>query len=138
SPPGKGQQGLTEKSFASVDRPLMVLTGTRDQGSKNQDPSWRLDAYQLSPPGGKFAVFIEGGSHLSFSGLAAETGVAPTPRPDGKAGPTDTEAEIFKSVRIATLAFWEAYLKKDAGAVAFLRTDALMTESGNRAQLLRR
>ena len=137
SPPGKGQQGLTEKSWTAVERPLMVITGTRDLGSKNQDASWRLDSYQLSPPGGKYAVFIEGASHLSFTGLAAEPGAA-VPKAAGKKVSTDTEVETFKDMKIATLSFWEAYLKDDASAKAFLQTDALMTESGNRAQLLRR
>ena len=84
SPQGKGQQGLTEKSWAAVERPLMVVTGTLDKGVKGQDPSWRLDPYQLSPTGGKYAVFIEGASHLSVTGLAAEPGAA-TPRAKGKA-----------------------------------------------------
>lgn len=137
SPPGKGQQGLAEKSWAAVERPLMVLTGTRDVGPKNQDASWRLDSYQLSPPGGKYAVFIEGASHLSFTGLAAEPGAA-LPKSSGKKASPDAEVAIFKDVKIATLAFWDAYLKDDANAKAFLQTDALMTESGNRAQLLRR
>ena len=116
----------------------MVVTGTRDPGVKNQDPSWRLDAYQLSPPGGKYALFIEGASHLSFTGLAAEPG-ATLPRVAGKKPlSADEEVAVFKDLKIATLAFWEAYLKADANSKAFLQSDALMTESGNRAQLLRR
>ena len=138
SPPGKGQQGLTEKSWTAVDRPLMVVTGTLDKGVKGQDPSWRFDPYQLSPPGGKYALFIEGASHLSLTGLAAEPGAA-VPRAKGKASSTaEEEVEIFKDVKIASVAFWEAYLKDDANAKAFLASDALMTESGGKAQLLRR
>ncbi len=138
SPQGKGQQGLTDKSWAAVERPLMVVTGTLDKGVKGQDPSWRLDPYQLSPPGGKYAVFIEGASHLSLTGLTAEPGAA-IPRAKGKASATvEEEVAIFKDVKIASLAFWEAYLKDDANAKAFLASDALITESGGRAQLLRR
>jgi dienelactone hydrolase len=141
SPPGKGQQGLTDKSWSAVTRPVMVVTGTRDPGSKNQDPSWRLDAYQLSPPGGKYAVFIEGGSHASFIGLGAEVGSSggAAAAAGAPAVPSaQDEAAIFQAVRAATAAFWQVYLKSDAAAAAFLRSDALMTESGNRAQLLRR
>ena len=138
SPPGKGQQGLTEKSWTAVDRPLMVVTGTLDKGVKGQDPSWRFDPYQLSPPGAKYAVFIEGASHLSLTGLTAEPGAA-VPRAKGKASSTaEEEVAIFKDVKIATLAFWEAYLKDDANSKAFLASDALITESGGKAQLLRR
>jgi len=136
SPPGRGQQGLTEKSWAAIDRPLMVVTGTRDSGAKNRDASWRLDPYQLSPAGDKFAVFIEGAGHASLNGLSAEPGASP------KAGRNstspDSEVAIFQDVKAATLAFWEAYLKGDAGARAFLAGDGLAQESDNRAQLLRR
>ena len=138
SPPGKGQQGLTDKSWAGLDRPLLVVTGERDQGSKNQDPSWRLDAYQLSPPGGKYALFLEGASHLSLTGLAAEPGAVLPPAAGKKAISPEAEVQIFRDVRIATVAFWEAYLKDAANAKAFLQSDALMTESGGRAQLLHR
>ncbi|HKD16344.1 MAG TPA: hypothetical protein VKG23_00655 [Thermoanaerobaculia bacterium] len=137
SPPGKGQQGLTEKSWGAVERPLMVVTGTRDPGVKNQDASWRLDAYQLSRPGDKYAVFIEGASHLSLTGLAAEPGAAP-PKVANKTTPPDAEVAIFRDVKAATLAFWEAYLKGDASARAFLAGDGLAKESDNRAQVLRR
>lgn len=139
SPPGKGQQGLTDKSWSAVARPVMVVTGTRDPGSKNQDPSWRLDAYQLSPPGRKFSVFIEGASHASVIGLGSEVNAAAAGGPSAGAMPSaEDEAAIFQAVRAATLAFWQAYLTGDARAAAFLKSDAVMTESGNRAQLLRR
>jgi hypothetical protein len=139
SPPGKGQQGLTDQSWSAVSRPVMVVTGTRDPGSKNQDPSWRLDAYQLSPPGGKFAVFIEGASHASVIGLRSEVNAAAAGGPGAGAAPSaEDEATIFEAVRAATLAFWQAYLTGDARAAAFLRSDAVATGSGNRAQLLRR
>jgi dienelactone hydrolase len=137
SPPGKGQQGLTDKSWAAVERPLMVVTGSRDPGVKNQDASWRLDAYQLSAPGDKFAVFLEGATHLTLTGLSAEPGAAPT-KTGKKAATADAEVAIFQDVKAATLAFWEAYLKGDAGARAFLAGDGLARESDNRAQLLRR
>ncbi len=138
SPPGRGQQGLTERSWAAVGRPLMVVTGTRDPGVKNQDASWRLDAYQLSPAGGKYALFVEGASHLSLTGLSAEPGAALPKTPGRKASSADAEVAIFKDVKIATLAFWEAYLKQDAAALAFLQSDAVQNDSNNRAQLLRR
>jgi predicted dienelactone hydrolase len=136
SPPGKGQQGLTEKAWTAIERPLMVVTGTRDSGVKNQDASWRLDAYQLSPPGDKYAVFIEGAGHASLTGLSAEPGAPP--KAGKKTTTPDEEVKIFQDVKAATLAFWEAYLKGDASARAFLAGDGLARESDNRAQVLRR
>jgi len=137
SPSGRGQQGLTENSWGAVERPLMVVTGTRDPGAKNQDASWRLDPYQLSAAGDKFAVFIEGASHVSLTGLSAEPG-AVLPKAGKKPTTAEAEVAIFQDVKAATLAFWEAYLNGNAGARAFLAGDGLAQESDNRAQLLRR
>jgi hypothetical protein len=73
-----------------------------------------------------------------LTGLTAEPGAA-APRAKGKASSTaEEEVEIFKDVKIASLAFWEAYLKDDANSKAFLASDALITESAGKAQLLRR
>ncbi len=138
SPAGKGQQGLTEESWAAVTRPLMVMTGSRDRGVKGQKPSWRLDPFRLSPAGDKYAVILEGASHLSFSGRAAEPG-ATLPRGRGKdAVSVEQEVALFKQVKIASLAFWDAYLRDDAAAKAFLASDALSKESGGIAKLERR
>jgi predicted dienelactone hydrolase len=137
SPPGRGQQGLTEKSWSAVERPLMVVTGTRDPGARNKDASWRLDPYQLSAAGDKFAVFIEGASHVTLTGLSAEPGAA-LPKAGRKTSTAEAEVAMFQDVKAATLAFWEAFLKGDAGARAFLAGDGLARESDNRAQVLRR
>jgi predicted dienelactone hydrolase len=138
SPQGKGQQGLTEGSWAAVTRPLMAMTGSRDKGVKGQDPSWRLDPYRLSPPGDKYAVLLEGAGHLSFTGRAAEPGAA-LPAGKGKdAVAVDQEVAIFKQVKIASLAFWDAYLSGDANARAFLDSDALTKESAGKAKIERR
>ncbi len=138
SPQGKGQQGLTATSWAEVTRPLMVMTGSRDKGVGGQEPSWRLDPYLLSPPGDKYAVLFEGASHLSFTGRAAEPGAA-LPRGKGKdAVSADQEIAIFTEVKIASLAFWDAYLKGDATSKAFLESDALSKETSGKAKLERR
>ena len=136
SPQGKGQQGLTEQSWSAVTRPVMVMTGSRDKGLGGQDPSWRLDPFRLSPPGDQYAVFLEGAGHLSFTGRAAEPG-ASVPR--GKGGTTSEEqVAVFKQVKIASAAFWDAYLEGEAGALAFLKSDALDKESGGKAKLTSR
>jgi predicted dienelactone hydrolase len=134
SPQGRGQQGLTEASWRSLERPLMVVTGTRDRGPKGQAPSWRLDPFRLSPPGDKFAVLLDGASHLSFTGRAAEPGA--TTRKG--AASADEEVAIFRALKIATLAFWDAFLREDAAAKAFLESDVLATETGGKAKIERR
>jgi predicted dienelactone hydrolase len=136
SPQGRGQQGLTAQSWESVSRPLMVVTGSRDRGVRGQPPSWRLDPFHLSAPGDKYAVLIEGASHLSFSGRAAEPGASPGRRKG--AATAGEEVAIFRDLKIATLAFWDAFLRDDASARAFLESDALAKETGGKAKIERR
>lgn len=137
SPPGEGTRGWTKASWANVGRPVMVVTGSRDQGAKGRDPSWRFDACRLSPPGDKFCLLLKGASHLSFIGKYAEPGASLSGR--GKGAPSaEGEVAIFKDVKAASVAFWDAYLKGDAAARVFLESDTLSKDSGGRATLERR
>ncbi len=137
SPPGQGWRGFTKSSWSDVTRPLMVVTGSRDRGPKGQDSSWRLDAFRLSPPGDKFALLLRGASALSFTGRHAEPGAALAGR--GKGAPSaEGEVAIFKDVKAVTVAFWDATLRGDAAAKAFLASDGLGKETGGRATLERR
>ena len=137
SPPGAGLRGLTASSWADVARPLLVVTGSRDKGSQGQPPSWRLDAFRLSPSGDKFALLLEGASHLSYTGRYAEPGASLSGRGKG-APPADVEVALFKDVKAASVAFWDEFLRDDAAARAFLDSDGLAKESGGRAKLERR
>jgi dienelactone hydrolase len=137
SPPGAGLRGWTAGSWTDVARPLLVVTGSRDKGSKGQAPSWRLDAFRLSPPGDKFALFLEGASHLSYTGRYAEPGASLSGRGKG-APPADVEVALFKDVKAVSVAFWDEFLRDDAAARAFLDSDGLEKESGGRAKLERR
>ena len=137
SPPGGGLRGWTADSWSDVARPLLVVTGSRDQGSKGQDPSWRLDAFRLSPPGDKFFLFLKGASHNSYTGRYAEPGASLSGR--GKGAPSgEEEVAIFKDVKAVSVAFWDGYLRSDATARAFLDSDGISKESGGRAKLERR
>jgi predicted dienelactone hydrolase len=136
SPQGRGPQGLTAQSWESVSRPLMVITGSRDRGPRGQPPTWRLDPFRLSPPGDKYAVVIEGASHLSFTGRAAEPGASPARRKG--AASADEEVAIFRDLKVASLAFWDAFLRDDSAAKAFLESDALAKETGGKAKIERR
>ena len=137
SPPGAGMRGWTASSWSAVARPLLVVTGSRDKGSKGQEPSWRLDAFRLSPPGDKYSLFLRGASHQSYTGRYAEPGAALSGR--GKGAPAvDEEVAIFKDVKAVSVAFWDDYLRGDAAAKAFLDSDGLAAESGGRAKIERR
>jgi predicted dienelactone hydrolase len=108
---GVGQQGLTESSWANLKVPMLSVTGSLDPGARGQPPEWRKDPFKYSPAGDKYQVFIEGATHGSFVGRSEEGG-------DARA--------VFDCVKIATLAFWNAYLKGDQSAKKILQSDRIV------------
>jgi dienelactone hydrolase len=137
SPPGAGMRGWTAASWSDAARPLLVVTGSLDKGSKGQGPSWRLDAFRLSPPGDKFWLYLRGATHQSYTGRYAEPGASLSGR--GKGAPSaDEEVAIFKDVKAVSVAFWDEFLRNDPAGKAFLASDGLAAESGGRAKLERR
>ena len=135
---GHDDYGLGEGSWDSLRVPMMLMTGSNDAGRGGRSPDWRLEPYKFSPPGDKYQVFIEGANHMSFTGRWAESN-----RPGGGllarrferlTEGTDQKA-IFGYVEQASLAFWDAYLRGDARAKDFLKSDALKRSSGGAVEL---
>jgi len=116
---GTDQQGLTKESWRSFTTPMMTMTGSRDRGAQRQGPEWKKEPFDFSPEGDKFHVDIEGAHHGSFNGHMR----------------TPAQQKIFGYVQIATLAFWDAYLKEDPAAQAFLRSNGLATLSEEAVQI---
>jgi predicted dienelactone hydrolase len=102
---GAGQMGLTDKSWEKLTLPMLTATGSKDRGAGGQGPEWRKEPFEKSPAGDKYHLFIEGASHFSFTGPAG--------------------GAIFGAVEQATLHFWDAYLKGDAQAKAWLHSAKL-------------
>ncbi|MGL5083578.1 MAG: alpha/beta hydrolase family protein [Microcoleaceae cyanobacterium] len=126
SPQGSGQQGLTATSWEQQKLPMMVMTGSRDQGAQGQGPDWKQEAFKLSPPGDKYLVWIEGAHHFSFSAPLSE------PSRRGNLGRAPRELEtapqqqaIAAYIQISSLAFWDTYLKHNPDSKAYLQSDAL-------------
>src|SRR5215510_9540219 len=78
SPQGKSENGLTESSWQNVSRPMMSMTGSKD--GLGPLPNWRKDPFTYSPPPDKYFVFIDGATHMSFTGALAEPAGAQGPR----------------------------------------------------------
>ena len=85
---------------------------------------WHKQPFELSPAGDKYHVFIEGATHLSF--ITAGT-LLP-----GKAQQAENILEYTNSV---ALAFWDAYLKKDTNAKAYLQSNGLASFSKGAAKV---
>jgi predicted dienelactone hydrolase len=112
---GPGQQGLTSTSWSALTLPLLTITGSLDRGAGGQGPEWKQQPFELSPPGDKFLVFIDGAHHGAFGGT----------------GP----AAVSGVVEAATGAFWDAYLKDSATAQAALQDASVLAPWAATARL---
>lgn len=111
---GPGEM-LTEKSWAHFARPMLVMTGSRDGPTRTGQPAeWRKKPYELSPPGDKYLVWVDGLDH----GYGGITGVNFNPR--NKPNP-----DHVAWTKIVTRAFWDAYLKQSQEARAYLESGKL-------------
>jgi predicted dienelactone hydrolase len=119
SPQGVGQQGLTASSFAGLDRPALVMTGTLDRGQTAltadgapQGFEDKLDPFELSPPGDKTAVIIDGATHFTFSGPGSGRALG------GLVGDNpDTAPETYDAVVWGTLSFLGEQLPSSSPAL---------------------
>lgn len=127
SPQGPGQFGLTPSSFATMRVPFMGITGSRDTLGPLASAAWHEKPFDLGPAGDKYFVNITGANHMSFI----------SSRSMASGGSSQAE-EIFAYTNSAALAFWDAYLKNDAGAKAYLYSNNLERFSKDAATLLRK
>lgn len=143
SGPGHDSWGLTEASYTHMTRPLMVFTGTHDPPpGLSRDPMWRAEAFTCGPAGDKFLAYLRGANHLSYIGPIFDL----TQRDPARRGPIARavrrcarrlasfapsldQVGIFDYTRIASAAFWDAYLKQNPCAKAYLQSAALETYS---------
>lgn len=115
SPQGKGGI-LDEQSWKTCSKPMMTISGSEDRDPfANQDPEWRKDPFKYSPSGDKFLIWITG-AHHGFGGI---NGKMPFPGSGGL-----DEAQVT-TVQDASLAFWDAFLREDLVATAWLKSGAL-------------
>ncbi|HYW74556.1 MAG TPA: hypothetical protein VE961_26260 [Pyrinomonadaceae bacterium] len=128
---GKNQNGLTETSWQTLTRPTMTMSGTKDSGLMGQLANWRKDPFTYAPPPDKYLVWIDGAFHMSFTGALAEPQAAQGSR-RGLAAQltqgTDQKA-VFDYVKVASIAFWDAYLKHEPKAKDYLQSDTLVRYS---------
>lgn len=148
---GPGQQGLTERSWRKVYLPMLTVTGSLDRGVGGQGPEWKRQPFDLSRPGDKYLLFLEGANHFSFGGELAGGGLAAGGLGPGVrarlsggrrvgfgSGQVGEASGTFEPMKAATLAFWSAYLKDDGKAKSFLESDRLALDTQRKAVLTHR
>jgi predicted dienelactone hydrolase len=119
SPQGEGVMGLSAHSWDDVHLPMLLMYGSRDFGPFGEPADWRSEAFEKAAAGNKYEVELEGGTHMGFAGLLR-----------GK----DHRVQVFQCAQIETLAFWDAYLKRDQKARQYLDSHGLEKFSGDIAR----
>lgn len=110
SSPRKGSD--PKQAFGGVKIPWMLMTGTKDVAPiGDQDVKSRLAVFPALPAGGKYEVVLDNAEHSAFTDRAL---------------PGDKEPRNPNHHRVIlalSTAFWDAYLRNDAAAKAWLDGD---------------
>ena len=109
--------GDPQKAFAGVRIPWMLMTGTRDVARIGgatigaADVESRLVVYPALPRGSKYELVLDGAQHSAFTDR-------PLPGETAQRNPNHHRVILALST-----AFWDAYLKSDSEAKAWLDGD---------------
>ncbi|MBW2030925.1 MAG: dienelactone hydrolase [Deltaproteobacteria bacterium] len=110
--PSRPRRGTPQAAFGKVSIPWMLMTGTKDTAPiGDTDMKSRLAVFPALPPGGKYELVLFGAEHSAFTDRAL---------------PSDTETRNPNHHRVIlalSTAFWDAYLREDPAARAWLDGD---------------
>ena len=115
SPQGPGEPFFLDTSYASVKRPLLGITGSRDK-QQGAPPEHRRRFFELLPPGGKIFIWLANADHLGFSDSKGS---------GQRSLPSNSRTDAQPLVRAATLLFFEATLRGDKEAEKGLSYESL-------------
>lgn len=98
-----------KKVYSTIDIPLLHMTGTED-GSPLSDQGYemRLAVYENTIKAEKHLLILKDGDHMVFTGSR------------GKLGQNPNREKHERIIKIDALCFWEAMLKNDSTAKAWL------------------
>lgn len=123
SPQGRGKLHRPD-AWSQFELPMMTITGTRDRGRNGEDYTWRLDPFELSPPGDKYLIVIRDADH-ELGGI---------PRSSAQF-PYASDEELAGIVQEESARFWDAYLKGDEDARRGLHAAQPVHASPERVEL---
>ena len=129
SPQGPGRS-ITARSYKAIKGPFLMITGDNDgtpiKGREEQTGPWRRQAFEQCDGGDRYLLWIEGAYH-GFGGINGLKHNWP-----GK-GPVARDHVYY--VKSTALAFFDAYLRSDVKATAYLNSDQLASETEGKARL---
>ncbi len=114
--PSAPRQGSPAAAFGKVKIPWMLMTGTNDTapigGATLED---RFNVYPHLPPGGKYELVLDGAEHSAFTDRRL---------------PGDRQSRNpnhHRAIQALSTAFWDAHLRGDSAARAWLEGSAVRT-----------
>ena len=119
--PNKPRQGDPAKLFAKIRVPTFHMTGTKDENplDDNDPVENRQVPYRSITAADKYLLVFTGGDHMIFSGRS----FFGAPRP--------ADARYHQWIQRASLAYWDAYLKGNADAKAYLTSGKFAQDLGS-------
>lgn len=112
--PSSPEHGKPSQAFASVKIPWMLMTGTNDEAPiGHQTLASRLAVFPALPAGGKYELVLNGADHAAFTD---------NPFPKSVKNPNH-----HKAILALSTAFWDAWLKDDKSARAWLDGDSALS-----------
>lgn len=110
--PSSPRRGEPAKAFGGVNIPWLLMTGTHDTSPiGDADVASRLAVYPALPEGNKYQVVLNDAEHSAF-------GDRPLPGDRRDRNPNHHRVTLALST-----AFWDAHLKHDQAALAWLKGD---------------
>ena len=110
--PSAPDRGDINAAFGSVKIPWLLMTGTHDTAAiGSQTPESRRRVFPALAPGDKFELVLDKAEHSAFT-------ERPLPGDQQQRNPNHHRAILALST-----AFWDAYLREDAAAKAWLLGD---------------
>ena len=100
--------------YGTIDRPMMYMTGTDDNSPiiPNYTYQKRVEVFEHAGAGNQFLLIKEGGDHMVYNGSR------------GGLGKNDKREVHEQIICLASLLFWESFLRKDKTAYEILTGSA--------------
>lgn len=107
--PSGPRRGSAEEAFGGIKMPWLLMTGTEDLAQIGGITlESRLSVYPALPPGGKYELVLYGAQHSAFTDRPAP----------GAAEPRNPNHH--RAILALSTAFWDAWLRRDPAARAWL------------------
>ncbi|MDY7110169.1 MAG: hypothetical protein SYC29_16180 [Planctomycetota bacterium] len=125
---GTTRRSITERSWETCTRPMLVVAGSRDETSlTDETPASRRHPFEHAPADGtKYLLFIDGATHSSYQGRDASRRLR-----------EETPLNVDWIERITTaavVAHMDAYVRDDKAAKTWLDSGAIKAIEGGRLE----